>query len=321
MTPVLFIASIAIIMIMTAVTLIAVIVSMKSKNDINRGLRNLSFFLLMHLVLSFLQYYFQHSFINSALLKCFGVFADIFYFGFIAAWLYTITAFAAFSSRKSKINIKWITIVILLYGILSEGIILFAGHYQTDTGSLYFEQAILTSCMTALNAIFALAVILISAAFLFRAIRSCEKGLYRNGEIVLSALLILYMLWILIFDFISVNGITDTVFNRIAMDPIFLICFILDVAILIFVFKKLPFEIISEKPAPSREELIEAFADEFHLTKREKEVLACVCQGLNNPEIAESLFISDNTVKRHMNHIFQKTEVRSRYELISKVLE
>lgn len=105
------------------------------------------------------------------------------------------------------------------------------------------------------------------------------------------------------------------------MDPIFVICFVLDIAILVLLFKRAPFDIVLDHPAPSREALIEAFSTEFHLTKREKEVLACVCQGLNNPEIAEALFISDNTVKRHMNHIFQKTEVRSRYELMAKVLE
>ena len=65
---------------------------------------------------------------------------------------------------------------------------------------------------------------------------------------------------------------------------------------------------------------IEEFAAAKGLTNREKEVLAYVLDGFNNSEMAKELFISENTVKRHMNNIFRKSEARNRYDLISKVL-
>lgn len=320
MTPVLFIASVVIIIIMTAATLIAAIVSMNQQNDINSGLRNLSLFLLLHLAASFSQYYCRYIFINSLLLKVLGLLADTFYFGFIASWLHTIGAFAVCSSHRQIIKPRQIIVCIVFYGILAEGVILLSGHYHMESGTLYFNYDILTKSLTVLNAIFALAVTALGAASFFLAARSCERGIHRNGEMALSALLVLYMLWILTFDFISVNQATGTLTDLIVFDPIFVLFFFLDLAILIFLFKKAPFDLVLERPAPNREELIITFAEQFSLTKRETEVLACVYRGLNNPEIAETLFISDNTVKRHMNHIFQKTQTRSRYDLIAKVL-
>lgn len=52
------------------------------------------------------------------------------------------------------------------------------------------------------------------------------------------------------------------------------------------------------------------------LTKREAEVLAEIAAGLSNGEIAAKLFISDTTVKTHVNHLLVKTGMRDRAQLV-----
>ena len=41
--------------------------------------------------------------------------------------------------------------------------------------------------------------------------------------------------------------------------------------------------------------------------------------GMSNMQIAAELSISENTVKRHVNSIFKKTETQSRHEIIFKI--
>jgi DNA-binding NarL/FixJ family response regulator len=53
------------------------------------------------------------------------------------------------------------------------------------------------------------------------------------------------------------------------------------------------------------------------LTPREVEVLALIAQGLSNGEIATQLFVSEATVKSHINHIFTKTGVRDRAQAVT----
>ena len=52
------------------------------------------------------------------------------------------------------------------------------------------------------------------------------------------------------------------------------------------------------------------------LTPREAEVLAQIAAGLSNTEIAAALFVSEATVKTHINHIFTKTGLRDRAQLV-----
>jgi two-component system nitrate/nitrite response regulator NarL len=52
------------------------------------------------------------------------------------------------------------------------------------------------------------------------------------------------------------------------------------------------------------------------LTKREHEVIALIAQGLKNKEIAERLFISENTVRHHLTAIFSKLHVADRLALV-----
>jgi DNA-binding NarL/FixJ family response regulator len=49
---------------------------------------------------------------------------------------------------------------------------------------------------------------------------------------------------------------------------------------------------------------------------RELDVLRSVYKGMNNPEIADKLYISINTVKKHLKNIYEKTGTSSRMELV-----
>ncbi len=55
------------------------------------------------------------------------------------------------------------------------------------------------------------------------------------------------------------------------------------------------------------------------LSKREKEIVGFIHQGLSNKEIADKLFINENTVKTHVYHVFQKLHVRNRVELVNQI--
>ena len=55
--------------------------------------------------------------------------------------------------------------------------------------------------------------------------------------------------------------------------------------------------------------------DKPRLSDREREVVALVAQGFKNQEIAECIFISEQTVKNHMHNIFNKLGVSDRLEL------
>jgi DNA-binding NarL/FixJ family response regulator len=64
-------------------------------------------------------------------------------------------------------------------------------------------------------------------------------------------------------------------------------------------------------PAP-----ISALALPDELTPREGEVLALIANGLSNQEIASKLFVSEATVKSHINHVFAKIGARDRAQAV-----
>jgi DNA-binding NarL/FixJ family response regulator len=57
------------------------------------------------------------------------------------------------------------------------------------------------------------------------------------------------------------------------------------------------------------------------LTDREREVLDCIAQGLNNTEIADRLFISPKTVRNHVSNIFNKMQVTDRVQAALRARE
>lgn len=75
-------------------------------------------------------------------------------------------------------------------------------------------------------------------------------------------------------------------------------------------------ETAQEEPEPVFDkELYLAFAKEKQFTKRETEIGLLVVNGYSNQRIAEELFISEATVKKHLTHIYEKSGISGRKEL------
>ncbi len=55
---------------------------------------------------------------------------------------------------------------------------------------------------------------------------------------------------------------------------------------------------------------------ELGITRRELEILELIAGGLSNREIAEKLFVSENTVKTHSSRLFDKLSARRRTQAV-----
>jgi DNA-binding CsgD family transcriptional regulator len=74
--------------------------------------------------------------------------------------------------------------------------------------------------------------------------------------------------------------------------------------------------IIKEVPAPQFFTLNEQRLTERGITPRELEILELIANGLSNREIAEKLFVSENTVKTHSSRLFDKLSAKRRTQAV-----
>jgi len=81
---------------------------------------------------------------------------------------------------------------------------------------------------------------------------------------------------------------------------------------------------ISELEAKSESDsgaLIEMIRHKYSLSEREIEVLRGIADGLSNQQIADQLFLSVHTIKFHTRNLFDKLEVSSRTQVLSRLRE
>ena len=79
-------------------------------------------------------------------------------------------------------------------------------------------------------------------------------------------------------------------------------------------------EVVRE-PAAVPFERNEARVGELGITPRELEILEAIAAGFSNREIAERLFVSENTVKTHAARLFEKLSARRRTQAVQKAKE
>jgi DNA-binding CsgD family transcriptional regulator len=82
--------------------------------------------------------------------------------------------------------------------------------------------------------------------------------------------------------------------------------------------KKKEVVVVKEVPVPATQPftLNERRVKDLGITRRELEILALIAQGLSNREIADKLFVSENTVKTHSSRLFDKLSARRRTQAV-----
>jgi DNA-binding CsgD family transcriptional regulator len=61
--------------------------------------------------------------------------------------------------------------------------------------------------------------------------------------------------------------------------------------------------------------------DRYGITPREREIISLVITGRSNREITDELFISPETVKKHIYNAYRKIGVRNRVQLVNTILD
>jgi ATP/maltotriose-dependent transcriptional regulator MalT len=69
-------------------------------------------------------------------------------------------------------------------------------------------------------------------------------------------------------------------------------------------------------PAPAQFIRDQGKLESLGITPRELEILELIAQGLSNKEIAERVFVSENTVKTHSSRVFDKLGARRRTQAV-----
>lgn len=76
--------------------------------------------------------------------------------------------------------------------------------------------------------------------------------------------------------------------------------------------------VVKEVPVPAGKPFVpdEKKREDLSITRRELEILELIAQGMNNREIAEKLYVSENTVKTHSSRVFDKLGARRRTQAV-----
>lgn len=232
--------------------------------------------------------------------------------------------------------IAMLAVSFVVYGFMMDG------YYYAGK---YFIPAALAETMLMIT------FILIITVYTYKALQSILLKKIRYLIIAIAALTMINQLWNMLLSITLMKGIDLIVDNPNAdMTPVMIL--VMSVLILILLtcedFSSL-FAGTGQGPYPSAdyhdrrdlddqgsnitdgsaagdgyisndiETRLNIIAVEHLLTQREREVLGCAYHGMTNPQISERLNISQSTVKRHMHNIFEKTDVKTRVELIHMV--
>ncbi len=163
-----------------------------------------------------------------------------------------------------------------------------------------------------INSFFIISIFLVSiytigiVAVNFKQIKSKSMRLYIVSLLIMGLIMISFFIFDFIINFKQKSTLVSSSF-RVGV-AIYLIWSLLTMFYAIKHYFDIPKELYQK---------LDELAAKYQISKREIEVISLIAGGLSNKQIANKLFISTGTIKRHVHNIFEKTSIKSRIELIN----
>lgn len=283
-----------------------------------RNFTILSFLVEFNYLLSFYKELLLHNYCVGPIWRTFDY---IVWISVYLTWISLIYALAN-NSKMQKINKYYRYFTFAMIVLFSIGCIILMDEYyfvQDRAGIIY---------LLVLTIIFFITSSIVLSFGLFYGLMENTSSLTQKYMVVVTICLISIHINHVYADtnlYFGNFGISGWAIEK--LDVLWLAFLIINVATILFIYKTdfspiyyHKIEDASNKSELTNEELelykLNRISEVHRLTEREREVMACAYKGMTNPEISDHLYISRNTVKKHMHNIFEKLDVSSRTELI-----
>lgn len=291
---------------------LTIILNAREKDRKHRAVLIFIASIFVYMITDFITYYFLSILASSYLVFILITLSDTFFCVLTTAWVYILLIMTGLGKH---IKIEYVIIPSAFYLVSSQILSIYLGRY--DSYVLHIENGIWKTVLQTLNAGYDIFIIIIGIVCIRFLFKNYEAGRERRLNLVMSLLLIGYMCYIAYWDYSVWLKTEDNLNDIYAIDPLILMYAIFNVFTIYYFYIKDPLKIKESQIAP--EEAIKKISRQYGLSEREKEVLSLINCGMSNPQIAAELFISENTVKRHINNIFKKTGTQSRHEIIFRI--
>ena len=293
---------------------LTLILQLKEKDKYHRALMLFVGAIFVYMITDFVTYYFIGETVPANVKFAMITVSDIFFCVLTLAWMYLIQVFIG---AEHILKLKYLVALTVSYAVVSQVLSVSLGRYSTHSMYLVVEEGMGSVVLQWVNVVYVVAVIIIclwSALHVGKTTRD-QKTQWIKLLLILS--LMIYMLYVAVWDYMTWFRPEEALVNIYALDPMLLLYAFLSATVIFYFYKKDPLKISGAQVAP--EEAVKAIVKKYGLTDRESEVLELLNMGQSNMQIASELSISENTVKRHVNNIFKKTETQSRHEIIFKI--
>lgn len=223
-------------------------------------------------------------------------------------WIRVIGALHESRTKKTD-PMAWLTGLSMgLPGIIATSV--FMDEYYC------FDNVKIGRCFLTVEIICVIITVIITSKYTLDFVRNSVNRLRKIYIPVVSVALMIWSIQQIFIDSSLYTGIYKSAWISGDIDTTGIVMFICGMATFIYLFRA-DFSPLfyTEKTKADEVDPLDQTAEQHGLTVRELEVLRLVYKGMNNPEIAEKLCISRNTVKKHMQSIYEKTGTASRMEL------